>query len=478
MAAAKMVASADDPTPTVLGILVMGKNPQDFLPGAYVQFLKFDGTEPVADIVDDEDIRGSVPDVLRRLDEKLKAHNRTAVDFVSAPLEKRTSLYPIPAIQQFTRNAVMHRAYEATNAPVHVHWFEDRIEINSPGGPYGKVTADNFGSAGAVDYRNPNLADAMKTLGFVQRFGPGYTHGAASAEGSRSSRSELRRRPERRARNHKSGPTGTGRPEMTVPVLTFFNNKGGVGKTSLVYHLAWMYADLGLSVVAADLDPQANLTSMFLGEDRFEDIWSDTGTRRTVYGALQPLMEGTGDIASPELETPGEGLSLIVGDLRLSLAEDELSSQWPGCLDRQPRAFRVISALWRILQAAAEKSEAELVLVDVGPEPRSIEQGGTGRLRSRSRAPRGGSVLSPGPPKPWPYTAGLARRMAGPPHTHARAEYRPSSWGHASRRLRGAAAQRPPGPSGKGIRQVGQPNARRVRRKPAGRQRGALSALA
>ena len=173
MAATKMVASADDPTPTVLGILILGKNPQDFLPGAYVQFLKFDGTEPVANIVDDEDIRGSVPDVLRRLDEKLRSHNRTAVDFVSAPLEKRTSLYPIPAIQQLTRNAVMHRAYEATNAPVHVHWFEDRIDITSPGGPFGRVTTDNFGLMGAVDYRNPNVADAMKTLGFVQRFGLG-----------------------------------------------------------------------------------------------------------------------------------------------------------------------------------------------------------------------------------------------------------------------------------------------------------------
>ena len=154
---------------------------------------------------------------------------------------------------------------------------------------------------------------------------------------------------------------------MTVPVLTFFNNKGGVGKTSLVYHLAWMYADLGLNVVAADLDPQANLTSMFLDEDQLEDIWVERGTRRTVYGALQPLMEGTGDIAPPEIERPDDGLSLVVGDLRLSLVEDELSSQWPACLDRQPRAFRVISALWRILQMAAEKSEARLVLVDVGP---------------------------------------------------------------------------------------------------------------
>ena len=168
-----MIASVDDPTPTVLGMLVLGKNPQDFLPGSYVQFLRIAGTEPFDDIIDGEELRGSVPDVLRRLDEKLRAYNRTAVDFISAPLERRTSLYPIPAVQQITRNAIMHRTYEATNAPVHVHWYEDRIEVISPGGPFGRVTADNFGRPGVVDYRNPNLADAMKTLGFVQRFGLG-----------------------------------------------------------------------------------------------------------------------------------------------------------------------------------------------------------------------------------------------------------------------------------------------------------------
>ena len=60
-----------------------------------------------------------------------------------------------------------------------------------------------------------------------------------------------------------------------MKTLAFFNNKGGVGKTTLVYHLAWMFAELGLSVLAADLDPQANLTSMFLSEDELEDIWEE-----------------------------------------------------------------------------------------------------------------------------------------------------------------------------------------------------------
>ena len=77
------------------------------------------------------------------------------------------------ALQQITRNAVMHRTYEATNAPVHVYWFNDRIEVTNPGGAFGAVTSESFGEPGLVDYRNPNLADAMKTLGYVQRFGVG-----------------------------------------------------------------------------------------------------------------------------------------------------------------------------------------------------------------------------------------------------------------------------------------------------------------
>lgn len=152
-----------------------------------------------------------------------------------------------------------------------------------------------------------------------------------------------------------------------MKTITFFNNKGGVGKTSLVYHLAWMYADLGLSVVAADLDPQANLTSMFLDDERLETLWPETGIRQTVYGALRPLLDGTGDVSSPHVEAVAPGLGLVVGDLALSAAEDELSSQWPGGLDRKPRAFRVLSALWRILDMAAEQTGSSLVLVDVGP---------------------------------------------------------------------------------------------------------------
>ena len=154
---------------------------------------------------------------------------------------------------------------------------------------------------------------------------------------------------------------------MIAPVLTFFNNKGGVGKTSLIYHLAWMYAELGFNVLAADLDPQANLTGMFLEEDKVETLWGDSTLRKTVYGALQPLLDRTGDIATPHLEEITPQLKLLAGDLKLSSSEEELSSQWPRCLDRDPGAFRVISSLWRTLQRAAKDASSQIILVDVGP---------------------------------------------------------------------------------------------------------------
>ena len=161
---------------------------------------------------------------------------------------------------------------------------------------------------------------------------------------------------------------------MPVPILTFFNNKSGVGKTSFVYHLAWMLSDMDYQVLACDLDPQANLTRMFISEEHLEMLWTDEGPRGTIYNALQPLLDGTGDIEGPHLEPIAQKLSLIVGDLSLSTIEDEFSSQWPACLDRRPRAFRVISALWRILQKAAHDSHAEIVLVDVGPNLGAINR--------------------------------------------------------------------------------------------------------
>ena len=170
LAATKMIVSIADPRPTVAGILVLGQRPLDFLPGAYVQFLRIAGLEMGDEIVDEERCDGPIGQLIRRLDEKLNAHIRTSVDIRSGPVEVRRSSYPLAALQQLTRNAILHRTYEGTNAPVRVYWYDDRVEIMSPGGPYGIVTAETFGLPEAVDYRNPNLAGAMRALGLVQQF--------------------------------------------------------------------------------------------------------------------------------------------------------------------------------------------------------------------------------------------------------------------------------------------------------------------
>jgi len=161
---------------------------------------------------------------------------------------------------------------------------------------------------------------------------------------------------------------------LSTPVIGFFNNKGGVGKTSIVYHLAWMYSDLGIRVVAADLDPQANLTAAFLEEDRLEELWPDGDHPLSIFGSIQPLLRGIGDIADPHLENIEENLGILIGDLGLSGFEDELSSVWPDCMDRKERAFRVISAFWRIMQKVALNHQADIILMDLGPNLGAINR--------------------------------------------------------------------------------------------------------
>lgn len=173
LASCKMIMSPTDTTPTVLGLLAIGKNPQDFFPGAAIQFLRIDGTELSDPIIDEENISGAIVEMLRRAEEKMAAHNRAAVDIVSGPTHIKTSPYPAAALQQILYNTVLHRTYEKTNAPVRVYWFNDRIEMHSPGGPFGNVTIENFGQPGVTDYRNPNIGDVLKTFGFIQAFGRG-----------------------------------------------------------------------------------------------------------------------------------------------------------------------------------------------------------------------------------------------------------------------------------------------------------------
>ncbi len=181
LASLGMIASVDDPTPTVVGLLTLGKSPRTWVPAAYVQFLRIRGTEWGDPVADESEIDGNLDTMLRRLDDKLKATLAVSVDFTSgSTTEVRAAAYPLSALQQLVRNAVMHRTYEGTNAPVRIYWFDDRIEIANPGGPYGSVTQENFGRPGASDYRNPVLAGVLKNMGFVQRFGFGIAEARRS----------------------------------------------------------------------------------------------------------------------------------------------------------------------------------------------------------------------------------------------------------------------------------------------------------
>jgi ATP-dependent DNA helicase RecG len=172
LASLRFVTPQPEQCPTMLGILVVGKEPRQFIPGSYIQFIRFDGTELTAPIRDQKEITGPLIDLLRFLDEILQLNISVSSDITAQPVEIKQPDFPVVALQQLARNAVMHRTYEETNAPIRVYWFNDRIEIQNPGGPFGQVNQQNFGK-GITDYRNPHLAEAMKNLGYVQRFGIG-----------------------------------------------------------------------------------------------------------------------------------------------------------------------------------------------------------------------------------------------------------------------------------------------------------------
>ena len=162
---------------------------------------------------------------------------------------------------------------------------------------------------------------------------------------------------------------------MRASVLTFFNNKGGVGKTTMVYHLAWMFAILQKRVVIFDLDPQSNLTAAFLNEDKVEAVWNQLNEGSTIYNCVNPLTD-VGDIAEPVLENITTGLYLLPGDIRLSNYESVLSEAWPKSMDDSNlyRPMRILSSFWQVMQMAADEVQAEIILIDIGPNLGAINR--------------------------------------------------------------------------------------------------------
>ena len=154
--------------------------------------------------------------------------------------------------------------------------------------------------------------------------------------------------------------------------IAFFNNKGGVGKTTLVYHLAHMLPRLGYPTVAVDLDPQANLTSAFFDEDRLERLWEEGA--ETILACVNPILEGTGDIQSPVPLEVADNLWVLAGDLGLSRFEDKLSDSWPRGYSKDPAALRATSAFHRLVRQASADVGAVVGLLDVGPNLGAINR--------------------------------------------------------------------------------------------------------
>lgn len=162
--------------PTHAGILLFGKNPRFFLPGSYVQYLKLPATD-LTDLPEDQaEISGDLHSVLRELEGRLKLLIKTSMQPVSTLEEKLLPDYPEWALRELLMNAVMHRNYDS-NSPIRFYAFSDHIEIQSPGGLYGEATPENFPTRNS--YRNPVIAEAMKSLGFVNRFGYGVQRAQA-----------------------------------------------------------------------------------------------------------------------------------------------------------------------------------------------------------------------------------------------------------------------------------------------------------
>lgn len=157
--------------PTFAGILMFGNNVERRLPGAYVQYVRFGGGGRGADISNDYKFSGNLMTILGQLDTFVSTTiaKRRPVP-VSALREENIVDYPSWAIRELLMNAVCHRDYEG-NGPIQFYQYDDRIEILNPGGLYGKANPRNF--PWVNDYRNGVIAEAMKVIGFVNRFSRG-----------------------------------------------------------------------------------------------------------------------------------------------------------------------------------------------------------------------------------------------------------------------------------------------------------------
>ena len=120
-----------DGKPTRGALLAMGRNPLAWIPGAYVQFLRLQGSGVAGPIKTRKEFTGKLVHVLKHVADLVDVVTQMSVDIASASREIQWYDYPPAAIRQLVRNAVMHRNYQAS-APVRIYWFDDKLTIESP----------------------------------------------------------------------------------------------------------------------------------------------------------------------------------------------------------------------------------------------------------------------------------------------------------------------------------------------------------
>lgn len=152
--------------------------------------------------------------------------------------------------------------------------------------------------------------------------------------------------------------------------ISFFNHKGGVGKTTMLFNTAIEMGRLGKRVLMVDLDAQANLTAIALSDSKLAALYPPPPavSADTVAGAFAPLVSGAGDLATPPAKNiRTDTVWLLPGDIQLSTFESILPGAWTESLAGNERGFRVTSAPYRMIQEAAGQLEADYVFVDLGP---------------------------------------------------------------------------------------------------------------
>lgn len=159
--------------PSMAGVLLFVENPEFFIPGAYIQYVHFEGMDNSANIAAEKKFSGSLISVLNRLDNFIKDVIQIQKPVLVSNLreEKRIN-YPHWALRELLMNAVMHRDYQS-NAPIKFYQYSNRIEIINPGALFGNARPENFPSVN--DYRNPIIAESMKVLGYVNKFNRGIS---------------------------------------------------------------------------------------------------------------------------------------------------------------------------------------------------------------------------------------------------------------------------------------------------------------